>query len=121
MLMLFVAGVPFLAGPPHSLLVSVQLFTLALAGACDPLAAVNTRLTGHVPWHKWSGGGSILLGMSLPLGLVPTGGWVTDDLGMLGAMTLAGLTSASIGFETLLFGGEHIFDIPPGGTSSSSP
>ena len=118
-LLLFVAGVLSLAGPPHSLVVSIQLFTLALAGACDLLAAVDTRLTGRVPWHKWSGAGSILLGVSLPLGLVPTGGWVTDDLGMFVVMMFAGLTSVAIGTELLLFDGEHIFDTPPGGASSS--
>ena len=118
-LLLFVAGVLFLAGLPHSLVISVQLLTLALAGACDLIAAIDTRLTGRVPWHKWSGAGSILLGVSLPLGLVPTGGWVTDDLGMFGVMLLAGLMSAAIGLEMLLFDGEHIFDNPPGGASSS--
>jgi hypothetical protein len=85
------------------------------------LAAVDTRLTRRVPWYKWSGAGSILLGVSLPLGLVPTGGWATDDLGMFGVMLLAGVTSAAIGVEMLLFDGEHIFDTPPGGASSSSP
>jgi hypothetical protein len=55
------------------------------------------------------------------LGLVPTGGWATDDLGMFGVMLLAGLMSAVIGVEMLLFDGEHIFDTPPGGASSSSP
>jgi hypothetical protein len=118
-LLLFVAGVLFLAGLPHSLVISVQLLTLALAGACDLIAAIDTRSTGRVPWHKWSGAGSILLGVSLPLGLVPTGGWVTDDLGMFGVMLLAGLMSAAIGLEMLLFDGEHIFDNPPGGASSS--
>jgi uncharacterized membrane protein HdeD (DUF308 family) len=119
--LLFVAGVLFLAGPSHSPVVSVQLFTLALAGACDLLAAVDTRLTRRVPWYKWSGAGSILLGVSLPLGLVPTGGWATDDLGMFGVMLLVGVTSAAIGVEMLLFDGEHIFDTPPGGASPSSP
>lgn len=119
-LLLFVAGVLFVAGPPHSLVVSVQLSTLALAGTCDLIAAVDTRLTGRVPWHKWSGAGSLLLGVSLPLGLIPTGGWVTDDLAMFGLMTLAGLTTAAIGLEMLLFDGEHIFENPPTGTSTSN-
>jgi hypothetical protein len=112
-LLLFVACVLFVAGPPLSLVVSVQLSTLALAGTCDLIAAVDTRLTGRVPWHKWSGAGSILLGVSLPLGLVPTGGWATEDLVTFGLMTLAGVTIAAIGVEMLLFDGEHIFEDPP--------
>ena len=120
-LLLFVVFVLAVAGPPDSLVISVQLLTLALAGACNLIAAIDTRLTGRVPWHKWSGAGGILLGVSLPLGLVPTGGWVTDDLGMFGVMLLAGVTSAAIGIEMLLFDGEHIFDNPPGGASLSGP
>jgi uncharacterized membrane protein HdeD (DUF308 family) len=120
-LLLFVAGVLFVAGPPHSLVVSVQLSALALAGACDTISAVDTRLTDRVPWHKWSGAGSILLGVSLPLGLIPTGGgWGTEDLGMFVVMLLAGVTVAAIGVEMLCFDGEHIFDEPPGDASVSS-
>jgi hypothetical protein len=119
-LLLFVAGVLFLAGTPHSLVVSVQLSALALAGTCDLTAAVDTRLTDRVPWHKWSGAGSVLLGVSLPLGLVPVDGWGTEDLGMFVVMLLAGVTIAAIGVEMLLFNGEHIFDEPPDGASVSS-
>jgi len=72
-----------------------------------------------VSWHEWSGAGSILLGVSLPLELIPTGGWVTDDLGTFVVMIVAGLTSAAIGIELLLFDGEHVFDTPPGGASPS--
>jgi hypothetical protein len=119
-LLLFVVFVLVVAGPPDSLVIAVQLLTLALAGSCDLIAAIDTRLTGRVPWHKWSGAGSILLGVSLPLGLVPTGGWATDDLGVFVVMLLAGVTVAAIGVEMLCFDGEHIFDDPPGGASVSS-
>jgi hypothetical protein len=120
-LLLFVAGVLFVAGPPHSLVVSIQLTALALAGTCDTISAVDTQLTDRIPWHKWSGAGSILLGVSLPLGLVPTGGWGTDDLGMFMLMLLAGVTIAAIGLEMLFFDGGHIFDSPQSDASSSGP
>ena len=118
--LLYVAGVLFVAGPPHSLVVTVQLSALALAGTCDTISAVDSRLTDRVPWHKWSGAGSILLGVSLPLGLVPTGGWAAEDLGLFVVMLLAGVTVAAIGVEMLFFDGEHIFDEPPGSASVSS-
>lgn len=119
-LVAFVAAVLVAAGPPHSLLVALQLAALGLGGACDIVSAVDSPLTRRVPWYKWSGAGSILLGISIPLGVVPTGSQEGDALFLFGMTVLASLSITAIGVELLLFDGVHLFDDPPDGASAST-
>lgn len=82
--------------------VLAQLTLLGLAGVFDVVAATDTGLTDRWAWYRWSGIGSILLGLSLPLGIAGTGG-----LFFLLLTAAGGLSLAAMGVDMLAFHGKY--------------
>lgn len=80
----------------------LQLTLLGLAGVCDIVAARDSVLTDRLAWYRWSGLGNVLLGLSLPLGLLDTG----PDV-FLVVVALGGLSLAAMGVDMLAFHGKY--------------
>ncbi|WP_254531764.1 hypothetical protein [Natrinema gelatinilyticum] len=78
-----------------------QMGLLGLAGLFDIVAATDTRLTDRWAWYRWNGAGSILLGLSFPLGLVGSG-WAFFLLTSAG-----GLSLVVMGIDMLAFHGRY--------------
>jgi len=86
--------------------VAMQVSMVALAGACDLVAATDGF--GGWAWYRWSGLGNILLGPSLPLGFVGTA-W---DLFFLLVAGLGGLSLTVIGMDLFAFHGTYTRQTP---------
>jgi hypothetical protein len=84
-------------------LLVVQVTLLGLAGVCDIVAATDTALTERLAWYQWSGLGNILLGVSLPLGVVDSGGL---DIFLI-VVALGGFSLAAMGLDMLAFHGKY--------------
>jgi hypothetical protein len=80
----------------------VQVTLLGLAGVCDIVAATDTVLTDRVAWYQWSGLGNVLLGISLPLGMVTSG----IDVFLL-VVAVGGLSLAAMGVDMAVFHGRY--------------
>lgn len=103
-LLLVATGGVLLGGVLHAAPRTVVQFALLwLAGVCNVVAASCRPLTDRVPWYRWSGVASVLLGVSLPLGFLGSG--ETPFLAALGG--LGGLSVAAIGIDLALFRGRH--------------
>jgi|APHM01.1.fsa_nt_gi hypothetical protein len=81
--------------------VAVQMALLGGSGLCNVVAAGQTLLTDRIPWHRWHGVGNVLLGGSLPVGIVGSG-----DSSVLAAVTALGaLVPAAMGVDLIVFDG----------------
>lgn len=85
---------------------AMQVTMIALAGACDLVAATDGF--GGWAWYRWSGLGNILLGLSLPMGFVGTA-W--DSLFVL-VTGLGGLSLATMGLDMVVFHGTYTRQTP---------
>jgi hypothetical protein len=89
---------------------ALQLVFLGAAGVCNVVAAARTPLTDRIPWYRWSGLGNVLLGASLPLGVIGPSGEPSLAVVTVGA----GLALALVGIDLLAFHGRYTRGEPLG-------
>jgi hypothetical protein len=82
-------------------MLAIQVSMIALAGICDLVAATDSF--SDWAWYRWNGLGNMLLGVSLPLGLVGTS-W---DLVLILVTGLGGLSLAAMGIDMIAFHGTY--------------
>ena len=96
----------FGGGVPSHPVVLGQMVLLVVAGLLDVVAGFGPASVGPVAWYRLTGFANVLLGVSIPLGILEAGGGPGGLLFLI-LVSIGGLSLVAMGLDVAVFHGRY--------------